>query len=75
MKSDKDHQSDLQILTDIIEKTKDTAFKKQNLIKRITQPTPITTSNKFEEFEEMEIENKTPQTSKSQNKKSHKSQN
>ena len=48
---------------------KDTAFKKQNPIKRITQtqPTRITTSNKFEESEEME--NKTPQTSSMQNKK------
>ena len=37
-------------------------LKKQNPIKRITQtqPTPIITSNKFEEIEEMEIENKTP---------------
>ena len=60
---------------DIIEKTKDTTFKKHNSVKRITQPTPITTSNKFEEYEEIEIENKTPQTSKSQNKKSHHSQN
>ena len=37
-----------------------------------TQPTPIITSNKFEEIEEMEIENKTP-TNKSQPKKSQKS--
>ena len=43
-------------------KTKDFTIKKQNSIKRITQtqPTPIITSNKFEEIEEMEIENKTP---------------
>ena len=53
------------IYRDIIEKTKDTAFTKQNSIKRIIQPALITTSNKFEEFEEMELENKTPQTSKS----------
>ncbi len=39
---------------------KDIAIKKQNPIKRITQtqPTPITTSNKFEELEEMDFENK-----------------
>ena len=60
---------------DMIEKTKDTALKKQNSIKRITQPAPTIISNNFEEFEEMGIENKTPQTSKSQNKKSHKSPN
>ena len=60
----------LDINRDITEETKDTAFKEQNLIERITQPAPITTSNKFKEFE-----NKIPQTSKSQNKKSHKSQN
>ncbi len=55
-------------------KTKDITIKKQNPIKRITQtqPTPIITSNKFEEIEEMEIENKTP-TNKSQPKKSQKS--
>ena len=42
--------------------------------KRITQtqPTPIITPNKFEEIEEMEIENKTP-INKSQPKKSQKS--
>ena len=50
-------------------KTKDITIKKQNPIKRITQtqPTPIITSNKFEEIEEMEIENKTP-TNKSNQK-------
>ena len=55
-------------------KTKDITIKKQNPIKRITQtqPTPIITSNKFEEIEEMEIENKIP-TNKSQPKKSQKS--
>ena len=44
-------------------------LKKQNPTKRITQtqPTPIITPNKFEEIEEMEIENKTP-TNKSQPK-------
>ena len=49
-------------------------LKKQNPIKRITptRPTPIITSNKFEEIEEMEIENKIP-TNKSQPKKSKKS--
>ena len=43
-------------------KTKDITIKKQNPIKRITQtqPTPIITSNKSKEIEEMEIENKTP---------------
>ena len=52
-------------------KMKDITIKKQNPIKRITQtqPTPIITSNKFKEIEEMEIENKTP-TNKSQPKKS-----
>ena len=47
---------------------------KQNPIKRITQtqPTPIITSNKFEEIEEMEVENKIP-TNKSQPKKSQES--
>ena len=47
---------------------------KKNPIKRIpqTQPTSIITSNKFEEIEEMEIENKTP-INKSQPKKSQKS--
>ena len=52
-------------------KTKDIAIKKQNTIKRITQtqPTPIITSNKFEEFEEIKIENKTP-ANKTQQKKS-----
>ena len=51
-------------------KTKDITIKKQNPTKRITQtqPTPIITSNKFEEIEEMEIENKTP-INKSQLKK------
>ena len=55
-------------------KTKDITNKKQNPIKRIaqTQPIPIITSNKFEEIEEMEIENKTP-INKSQLKKSQKS--
>ena len=55
-------------------KMKDITVKKQNSIKRITQtqPTPIITSNKFEEIKEMEIENKTP-TNKSQPKKSPKS--
>ena len=55
-------------------KTKDITIKKQNPIKRITQtqPTLIIISNKFEEIEEMEIENKTP-TNKSQPKKSPKS--
>ena len=49
---------------------KDITIKKQNPIKRITQtqPIPIITSNKFEEIEEMEIENKTP-TNKSQKSK------
>ena len=49
---------------------KDIAIKKQNPIKRITQtqPTPITTSNKFEKLKEMEIEKKTP-SSKTQTKK------
>ena len=53
---------------------KDITIKKQNPIKRITQtqPTPIITSNKFEENEEIEIKNKTP-TNKSQQKKSQKS--
>ena len=56
---------------------KDIAIKKQNPLERITQtqPTSISTANKFEEFEEMEIENKIPQTSKIQNKKTHKPQN
>ena len=51
-------------------KTKDITIKKQNPIKRITQtqPTPIITSNKFEEVEEMDIKNKTP-INKSQPKK------
>ena len=51
-------------------KTKDITIKKQNTIKRITQtqPTPIITSKKFEEIEEMETGNKTP-TNKSQPKK------
>ena len=42
-------------------KMKDIVIKKQNPIKRITQTqfTSIITSNKFEELEEMEIENKT----------------
>ena len=42
-------------------KTKHITIKKQNPIKTITQiqPTLIITSNKFEEIEEMEIENKT----------------
>ena len=55
-------------------KTEDITIKKQNPIKRITQtqPTPIITSNKFEEIEEIEIENKTP-TNKSQPKMSPKS--
>ena len=55
-------------------KMKDITIKKQNPIKRITQtqPTPITTSKKFEEIKEMEIENKTP-INKSQPKKSQKS--
>ena len=50
-------------------KTKDITIKKHNAIKRITQtqPTPIITSNKFEE-----IEDKTP-INKSQPKKSQKS--
>ena len=43
-------------------KTKDITIKKQNPTKRITQtqPSPIIMPNKFEEIEEMEIENKTP---------------
>ena len=51
-------------------------LKKLNPIKIITQtqPTLITTSNKFEELEEMEIENKTP-TNKTQPKISQKSLN
>ena len=55
-------------------KTKDITIKKQNPIKRITQtePTPVITSNKFEEIEEMDIENKTS-ANKSQPKKSQKS--
>ena len=54
-------------------KMKDITIKKQNPNKRISQiqPTPIITSNKFEEIEEMEIENKTP-INKSQPKKSQK---
>ena len=55
-------------------KIKDITIKKQNPIKRITQtqPTPIIMPNKFEEIEEMEIENKTT-TNKFQPKKSQKS--
>ena len=55
-------------------KTKDIFIKKRDPFKRITQtqPIPIITSNKFEELEEMEIENKTP-TDKSQPKMSPKS--
>ena len=55
-------------------KTKDITIKKQNPTKRITQTqlTPIITPNKFEEIEEMEIENKIP-INKSQPKKSQKS--
>ena len=51
-------------------KTKDIAVKKTNPVKRIiqTQPTPIMTSNKFKELEEIEIENKTS-TNKTQQKK------
>ena len=55
-------------------KWKTLPLKNKTQLKRITQtqPTPIITSNKFEEIEEMEIENKTP-TNKSQPKKSPKS--
>ena len=52
-----------------VNKTKYISVKKQNPIKRIAQPTPITTLNKFEEFEGMDIEIKTPLASETQNKK------
>ena len=54
-------------------KTENITIKKLNPTKRITQtqPTPIITPYKFEEIEEMQIENKTP-TNKSQPERSQK---